>query len=52
VAARMGAIMGNIIFGLAVDISCFIPLCSIAFLMVLSGLLSFRLPESTGIDTH
>ncbi len=51
VSARIGAILGNIIFGLAVDINCYIPLCTIAFLMVLSGLLSFKLPESSNIDT-
>ncbi len=49
-AARFGAILGNIVFGLAVDISCFIPLCTISILLVSSGLLSFRLPESSQID--
>lgn len=52
VAARLGAILGNVVFGLAVDISCFIPLGSIAFLLIISGLLAFKIPESKKADIH
>jgi VNT family MFS transporter (synaptic vesicle glycoprotein 2) len=50
VAGRLGAILGNILFGLAVDINCFIPLGSISTCLILSGLITFKLPESNKID--
>jgi len=52
VAARLGAILGNILFGLAVDISCLIPLCTISILLVASGLIAFKLPESSQTDIN
>jgi VNT family MFS transporter (synaptic vesicle glycoprotein 2) len=52
VAGRLGAILGNLIFGLAVDVSCYIPLLSITILLISSGILSFKLPESNKIDMN
>lgn len=52
VAGRLGAILGNVVFGLAIDVSCFIPLATIFAVMVFSGLLAFKLPESNKMDIH
>ena len=52
VLGRLGAILGNIIFGLAVDASCLIPLFTIAGLMISSGILSLKLPESKNTDIN
>lgn len=52
VAGRLGAIMGNVLFGLAIDLSCYIPLFTISSLLILSGLLSLKLPESSKIDIN
>ena len=52
VAGRIGAILGNMLFGLAVDTSCYIPLITISCILITSGLLAFKLPESTQIDIH
>ena len=52
VAGRLGAIMGNILFGLAIDLNCLIPLLTISSLLILSGFLSFKLPESSKIDIN
>ena len=49
-SARLGAILANVLFGLAVDISCYIPLCTISVLLFTSGLMAFKLPESKKID--
>lgn len=50
VAGRVGAILGNILFGLAVDINCLIPLVTITGLLVLSGVITLKLPESKNAD--
>jgi VNT family MFS transporter (synaptic vesicle glycoprotein 2) len=52
VAGRLGAILGNLIFGLAVDVSCYIPLVAITILLISSGILSFKLPESNKMDMN
>ena len=52
VAGRLGAILGNLLFGLAVDASCYIPLMTITSLLISSGLLSIKLPESSKIDIN
>lgn len=52
VAGRLGAIMGNILFGLAIDLNCYIPLLTISSLMIVSGILSFKLPESNKMDIN
>lgn len=50
VAGRIGAILGNILFGVMVDASCYVPLLTISGLLILSGLLAFKLPESSNLD--
>jgi VNT family MFS transporter (synaptic vesicle glycoprotein 2) len=50
VAGRIGAILGNVLFGLAVDISCYIPLLTISSLLIISGLMALKLPESNKMD--
>ncbi|CAF0814444.1 unnamed protein product [Brachionus calyciflorus] len=50
VAGRIGAILGNLLFGLLVDVSCYVPLLTISGLLILSGFLSFKLPESSNLD--
>ena len=52
VAGRLGAILGNLLFGIAVDLSCYIPLLTIVVLLISSGLASFMLPESKKLDIH
>jgi len=52
VAGRLGAIMGNVLFGLAIDLSCYIPLVTISSLLILSGILAFKLPESNKLDIN
>ena len=52
VAGRLGAILGNILFGLAVDFSCYIPLLTISSLLIVSGLLSLKLPDSSKLDLN
>jgi hypothetical protein len=51
VAGRLGAILGNLLFG-QLDSSCYIPLMTITTLLISSGLLSFKLPESSKIDIN
>lgn len=45
-------IKGNILFGLAIDLNCYIPLLTISSLMIVSGILSFKLPESNKMDIN
>ena len=52
VAGRSGAILGNLLFGLAFDLKCYIPLTTISFIMIFSGLLAIKLPESKNRDIH
>jgi VNT family MFS transporter (synaptic vesicle glycoprotein 2) len=52
VAGRFGAILGNLLFGLAVDINCYLPLTTISCVMIFSGLLAIKLPESNKKDIH
>lgn len=49
-AGRLGAILGNILFGLAVDLSCYIPLLTVSGLLVISGLVTLKLPESKNMN--
>jgi len=46
-AARLGAIMGNVLFGYLVESNCAIPLVSVATLLVSGGLLGALLPNTT-----
>ncbi|CAB4055399.1 SV2 [Lepeophtheirus salmonis] len=45
--ARLGAILGNIIFGYFVETSCEIPILSVSILLILGGLSSLLLPNTT-----
>jgi len=47
VAARMGAILGQLVFGYLVEVNCAIPIVSVAVLLAAGGLLSFLLPNTT-----
>jgi len=46
-AARVGAIMGNVVFGYLVETNCAIPIISVAALLVLGGLAGLLLPNTT-----
>ncbi|KAK6178546.1 hypothetical protein SNE40_013313 [Patella caerulea] len=50
--ARVGAILGNIIFGELVDVHCAIPMLLVAALLAFGGLVSIRLPNTTNKDIH
>ena len=47
VPARLGAILGNIVFGFAIDVNCAIPILSVASLLVSGGLVGLLLPNTT-----
>ena len=47
VPARLGAILGNIVFGFAIDVNCAIPILSVATLLVSGGLVGLLLPNTT-----
>ncbi|XP_070178141.1 synaptic vesicle glycoprotein 2C-like isoform X2 [Littorina saxatilis] len=49
---RIAAILGNVIFGLLVDVHCAIPMILVAALMAFGGLVSLRLPNTMGLDIH
>ncbi|CAL1528129.1 unnamed protein product [Lymnaea stagnalis] len=49
---RVGAILGNIIFGELVDTYCAVPMLLVAGLLACGGLASLLLPNTTGIDIH
>lgn len=50
--ARIGAILGNVIFGELVDANCVIPMLLVASLLGFGGLSSLALPNTTGVDIH
>lgn len=47
VAARMGAILGNLAFGYLVDTNCAVPILLVAGLLISGGLVSLLLPNTT-----
>ncbi|XP_059149760.1 synaptic vesicle glycoprotein 2C-like isoform X2 [Physella acuta] len=49
---RVGAILGNIIFGVLVDTHCAVPMLLVAGLLAFGGLASIALPNTTGRDIH
>ena len=49
---RIAAILGNVIFGLLVDVHCAIPMILVASLMLFGGLVSIKLPNTVGTDIH
>merc|ERR1712098_81012 len=46
-AARLGAILGNLVFGYLVETHCAIPILLVAALLVGGGLLGLTLPNTT-----
>ena len=46
--ARLGAILGNVIFGYFIELSCAVPILMVAVLLVSGGLLSIKLPSTSG----
>ncbi|RUS73283.1 hypothetical protein EGW08_018956, partial [Elysia chlorotica] len=50
--ARIGAILGNVIFGQLVDVNCVVPMLLVASLLSFGGLSSLALPNTTGMDIH
>ena len=47
VAARLGAILGNVVFGYLVETNCAIPILSVAALLISGGLVGLLLPNTT-----
>lgn len=48
VSARMGAILGNLVFGYLVESHCSIPILTVAGLLIAGGLMGLLLPNTTG----
>ena len=46
-ATRLGAIMGNVMFGYLVEASCAVPLTAVAVLLVSGGLMGLLLPNTS-----
>lgn len=46
-AARLGAILGNVVFGYFVDTHCAVPIMAVAVLLVFGGLCGLLLPNTT-----
>ncbi|XP_041374930.1 synaptic vesicle glycoprotein 2C-like [Gigantopelta aegis] len=49
---RLGAILGNVVFGQLVDVSCAVPMILVATLLSFGGLSSLKLPNTVRIDIH
>ena len=47
---RIGAILGNVVFGQFVDINCIIPMFMVASFMCVGGFTSLKLPNSQSHD--
>lgn len=45
--ARLGAILGNVVFGYFIEVSCAIPILLVAALLLSGGLLGIKLPNTT-----
>ena len=45
--ARIGAILGNVVFGYFIEISCSVPILLVASLLLAGGLLSIKLPNTS-----
>lgn len=45
--ARIGAILGNVIFGYFIEVSCAVPVLMVAVLLISGGLTSLKLPNTT-----
>jgi len=46
-AARLGAILGNVVFGYFLEINCAIPIMAVAVLLIFGGLCGLLLPNTT-----
>ena len=49
ITARLGAILGNVVFGYLVEVNCAVPILSVATLLALGGLAGLLLPNTTKI---
>ena len=47
---RVGAVLGNVTFGELVNVYCLIPMIIVAVLLSFSGLIAFKLPNTTKLD--
>ena len=47
ITARLGAILGNVVFGYLVEVNCAVPILSVATLLALGGLAGLLLPNTT-----
>ncbi len=47
VTARLGAILGNVVFGYLVETNCAVPILSVAVLLIAGGLSGLALPNTT-----
>ena len=47
IPARLGAILGNLVFGYLVEVNCAIPILSVAALLIVGGLAGLLLPNTT-----
>ena len=45
--ARVGAIVGNVVFGYLIEVSCAVPILMVATLLASGGLLGLRLPNTS-----
>lgn len=45
--ARIGAILGNVIFGYFIEVSCAVPVLMVSILLISGGLTSLKLPNTT-----
>ena len=48
-AGRLGAILGQLVFGSLLDVNCAIPIVAVAVLMITGGLTGLFVPNTTGI---
>ena len=48
-AGRLGAILGQLVFGSLLDVNCAIPIVAVAVLMITGGLTGLLVPNTTGI---
>ena len=50
--ARVGAILGNLVFGELVDVNCAIPMLLVVSFLGAGGISSLGLPNTIGVDIH
>ena len=48
-AGRLGAILGQLVFGSLLDVNCAIPIVAVAVLMITGGFTGLFVPNTTGI---